>query len=174
VGVPSSPRHRLRPFLGRQPVSAGRDDSSKVEVRALVSAFEQRSCSQGACPPHRTRVADPSPPGRQLLHRPTSSAGRAGSRDGPATMRGGVQSRGHSAGRTGYVDHTEPETPRHRPPVCEDLSNINFGMSPMQRQPHLHHVARRGLTATSCSPAKTPLSVQDRIRQLNSGRIGGR
>lgn len=177
VGVPSSPRHRPRPFLSGQPVSAGREDSSKVEVRALVSAFEQRSSSQGACAPHRTRVADPSPPGRQLLHRPTSSASRAGSREGPATMRGGAQGRGHSAGRTGYVDHAEPETPQHRPPAatgCEDLTNINFGMSPMQRQPHLHHVARQGLSATSCSPAKTPLSVQDRIRQLNSGRLGGR
>jgi len=177
VGVPSSPRHRPRPFLGGQPASASREDSSKVEVRALVSAFEQRSSSQGACPPHRTRVADPSPPGRQLLHRPTSSASRAGSREGPATLRGGAHGRGHSAGRTGYVDHAEPETPQHRPHTasgCEDLTNINFGMSPMQRQTHLHHVARQGLSATSCSPAKTPLSVQDRIRQLNNGRIGGR
>jgi hypothetical protein len=50
----------------------------------------------------------------------------------------------------------------------ESTSAVNFGMSPLpQRQVH---VARA--VASPSPQSKAPVSVQDRIRQLNGGRYG--
>lgn len=146
VGVPSSPRHRPRQFAAG---GAGRDDSTKIEVRALVSAFERRSNSQGA--PRTHRAADPSP-GRQLLH-----AGSSGIPSGRA-----VGSSSRAASREERCREADEES----------ATAVNFGTSPMQRQPRVH-LARQGITPSPSSPpSKAPISVQDRIRQLNGGRFG--
>uniref|UniRef100_A0A7S0AG65 SH3 domain-containing protein n=1 Tax=Pyrodinium bahamense TaxID=73915 RepID=A0A7S0AG65_9DINO len=145
VGVPSSPCHRPRQFTA---TAVGRDDGTKIEVRALVSAFERRSNSQGA--PQTHRVADPSP-GRQLLY-----AGNSGI---PSSRPIGSSSRAAS------------REERCREADEESGTAVNFGMSPMQRRPHMH-VGRQGIAPSSSSPSKAPVSVQDRIRQLNGGRFG--
>eukprot|EP00404_Azadinium_spinosum_P054050 CAMPEP_0180769556 /NCGR_PEP_ID=MMETSP1038_2-20121128/41167_1 /TAXON_ID=632150 /ORGANISM="Azadinium spinosum, Strain 3D9" /LENGTH=480 /DNA_ID=CAMNT_0022804293 /DNA_START=107 /DNA_END=1545 /DNA_ORIENTATION=+ len=84
VGVPSSPGPTLR-ARGFAPHTAGTpEDSEKIEVRALVSAFERRSNSQDVPPSHR--VAEPSA-NRQMLYTsapaqvvraPIGSSSRAG------------------------------------------------------------------------------------------------
>eukprot|EP00421_Protoceratium_reticulatum_P058672 CAMPEP_0168507344 /NCGR_PEP_ID=MMETSP0228-20121227/77830_1 /TAXON_ID=133427 /ORGANISM="Protoceratium reticulatum, Strain CCCM 535 (=CCMP 1889)" /LENGTH=590 /DNA_ID=CAMNT_0008524443 /DNA_START=86 /DNA_END=1858 /DNA_ORIENTATION=+ len=155
VGVPSS----------QFTTSSGRDDGTKIEVRALVSAFERRSNSQGA--PQTHRAADPSP-GRQVLY--TGGAARAARAPGSSSRAGSREVSLRAAAR-GH-DHVEPETPQHGA-AEEAQAAVNFGMSPMQRQ-HLHHVRQGGgMAASASSPSsKAPMSVQDRIRQLNGGRFG--
>lgn len=65
----------------------------------------------------------------------------------------------------------EPETPNASPNVThmEDPSR-NFGMSPIKRQPYT--ITRGGVTGhpMTHSPPSRPISVQDRIRQLNASR----
>eukprot|EP00411_Alexandrium_monilatum_P064401 CAMPEP_0175535148 /NCGR_PEP_ID=MMETSP0096-20121207/24049_1 /TAXON_ID=311494 /ORGANISM="Alexandrium monilatum, Strain CCMP3105" /LENGTH=545 /DNA_ID=CAMNT_0016837935 /DNA_START=71 /DNA_END=1709 /DNA_ORIENTATION=+ len=152
VGVPSSPRHRPRQLAA--PGSAGgREDGPKIEVRALVSAFERRSNSQGA--PQTHRAGDPSP-GRALPC--TAVAG--------SSVAAPVRALGSSSRAASREEH-------RREVDDEAATVVNFGMSPMQRQTHLHHVARQGMPASSSSPpSKAPVSVQDRIRRLNGGRLG--
>jgi len=177
VGVPSSPRHRPRQFAT---TAATREDSTKIEVRALVSAFERRSNSQGA--PQSHRAADPSP-GRQLVYAgtaPTTSTRAAGS-----SSRAGSREVSLRAIGRGLADQGEPEPPRSASRTPQHATGggtgvgeepgaaVNFGLSPMHRQPHVHHMARPGMAAQSSSPSsKAPMSVQDRIRQLNGGRFG--
>lgn len=179
VGVPSSPRHRPRQFAASV-APAGRDDGSKIEVRALVSAFERRSNSQGAPQTNRSllgsRAAEPSP-SRQMIYTAGNAGGPPGQAIGSSSRAGSREVPMRTTSR-GLTDHLELETLQHTmsagPSCCEEpMGAVNFGMSPMQRQHHLHHVARQGISAQSCSPpSKAPISVQDRIRQLNSGRLG--
>mmetsp|Transcript_50063 Transcript_50063/g.99490 ORF Transcript_50063/g.99490 Transcript_50063/m.99490 type:complete len:185 (+) Transcript_50063:665-1219(+) len=176
--VPGSPRQRTRHISSS---ASAREDSSKIEVRALVSAFERRSTSQGPSGSQRTHRACDTPPSCQVSsqvmfahgaaaqlagRRPASSSSRNGSRE--VSMR--PTNRGHS-------DQVEPKTPkqamcRGSSATCCEEAAVNYGLSPLQRQPHTHHMARGGRTVGSPSPSRQPISVQDRIRQLNGGRLG--
>jgi len=154
VGVPSSPGPQLRARGFAPPhVTSTREDAQKIEVRALVSAFERRSNSQGA-PPNREMLYTSTP--AQAVRAPIGSSSRAGSRE--------------VIGRAGGRDPNEPGTPQRptgTPHADEPSAAMNFGMSPMQRQPQQYHVAAHRTGMAGSSPSKGAVSVQDRIRQLN-------
>lgn len=200
VGVPASPgawlsdeRNRHRPLARAgqggsgcaPPGSALREESNSkpIEVRALVSAFERRSNSQGAPPSHRG--VDPPPPSRQLLYTASATA-PSGCLAGRSQTTLGSSSRAASASREALSVHVlqTPESSLHSTQQLgmnaygEDVG-LNFGMSPIQRQVH-HQPFTSGTPQTttrhvSSSPSpnsKGSVSVQDRIAALNRGANG--
>jgi len=191
---PSSPHIRQR-VPSQRDVTL--DAVTQAPVRTLVSEFEKRSTSQGApltrdpAPINRQLVFTAGAPSTSsastccTMRRPmpsvpimapghvsmASAAVRTGSRDGQPvarTMRTVVQ----SSSRTAFQVDAEPETPHASPNVThvEDTASRNFGMSPIKRQPYT--LARGGVTGhpLTFSPPSRPISVQDRIKQLNATR----
>mmetsp|Transcript_71427 Transcript_71427/g.209724 ORF Transcript_71427/g.209724 Transcript_71427/m.209724 type:complete len:567 (+) Transcript_71427:87-1787(+) len=163
-GPPPSPHHIHRAFAASRDPSADAAAHSAA-VRGLVEAFERRSNSQGAV---THRIADPSP-NRQLIY---ASATRAASRGPP-----GSSSRAASREIPFRRDVVSgEETPSGHSVVGEENSvAINFGMSPMTRQ-NAQYIAAAPASArnpgiASSPNAKASVSVQDRIRQLNTQRF---
>lgn len=160
VNVPSSPHPRFQ--------SHDRSEERAQQVRALVSAFERRSNSatphggSGAMPSGRNHMADASPSrhvvyASSALSRPaTGSSSRAGS---ALSL--------HRRGRPAEV--TEAEVAAGGIRADDSTSAVNFGMSPLPQR-HVH--VTRAAVASLSPQSKAPVSVQDRIRQLNGGRFG--
>jgi len=175
--VTGSPRQRARHMSSS---ASAREDSSKIEVRALVSAFEQKSTSQGPSGAQRThRACDTSPSCQvnQVLYAHGATTQLAGRRPASSSSRNGSREVSVRPTSRGHSEQAEPKTPkqamcRGSSAACSEEAAVNYGLSPLQPQPHTHHMARGGRTAGSPSPSRQPISVQDRIRHLNGGRLG--
>lgn len=168
-----SPRQRARHISSS---ASAREDSSKIEVRALVSVFERRSTSQGPGGVQRTHQACDVPAGSHMSHAHGATAQLAGRRPASSSSRNGSRELSIRSTSRGHSEQAEPKTPkqamcRGSSAACCEEAAVNYGLSPLQRQPHMHHMARAGRNAGSPSPSRQPISVQDRIRQLNGGRL---
>lgn len=168
-----SPRQRARQISSS---ASAREDSSKIEVRALVSVFEQRSTSQGPGGTQRSHQACDTPAASHVSHAHGATVQLAGRRPASSSSRNGSRELSIRSTSRGHSEQAEPKTPkqamcRGSSAACCEEATVNYGLSPLQRQPHMHHMARGGRNAGSPSPSRQPISVQDRIRQLNGGRL---